>query len=221
MSVIATVEFPAEEFMLGEALVANPGIQVSLERVVPLESTFIPYFWAEDDSVEEIERALRTDADIESFEVVERVDNEALVRVEWTEDLDGFLDAMDATGGTILQGVGSADRWRVQLRFDDHESLTDFYRQCRDRGLTIDLQSVHNPGIPAQQGLGLGITETQRETLLAALERGYFDVPRQVNLTELAAEMGISDTAASQRIRRGITALLNSTLSEPDDESDE
>lgn len=46
-----------------------------------------------------------------------------------------------------------------------------------------------------------------------ALERGYFDVPRQVNLTGLAEEMDVSDTAVSQRIRRGITGLLMATLS--------
>lgn len=221
MSVIATIELPAEEFTLGTVLTENPGIRVTLERVVLLESTFLPYFWTDADSAERIERALRAEADIESFEIVDRVNDEALVRVRWTEDLDGLLDAMAATGATVLEGVGSAERWTFRLRFDDHESLTDFYRQCSDHDLTIDVQSVHNPGVPDEQGLGLGMTETQLETLRVALETGYFDVPRRINLTELAAEMGVSDTAVSQRIRRGITALLTTTLTEPVDRSEE
>ena len=216
MSVIATIESPAEEFTLGKALSTNSGIRVRLERVVPLGSTLIPYFWAEDGSVEAIERALRAEADIESFEIVDRVDGEALVRVEWREDLDGLVDAMVTTDATILQGVGSAERWRFQLRFDDHDSLTQFYRRCRDHDLTFELRSVHDPGTPADQP-GLGLTRTQRDTLEAALANGYFEIPRRITLAELAAELGVSDTAVSQRLRRGLRTLLTATLSESEE----
>lgn len=213
MTVIASIEVAAEDFTLGGALAANPGIEVRLERVIPIGSTFIPYFWAKDDSVEAIEQALAAEADIESFRVVDSVDSESLIRVEWEEDLDGLLDALAATDATILEAIGEAETWRFQLRFPDHESLTAFYRQCVDRGISLDVQSVHNPGIPESVEFGLDITDAQREALLMALERGYFDVPRQVNLTGLAEEMDVSDTAVSQRIRRGITGLLMATLS--------
>ena len=123
-------------------------------------------------------------------------------------------EAMAATDATILQGAGSGETWTFQLRFDDHDSLSEFYRQCREQGLPVDLQSIHNPGIPAGQGLGLGITDTQREALQAALEAGYFDVPRGINLQDLATQFGISDTALSQRMRRGLHNLLSSTLSQ-------
>jgi len=218
MSVIATVAAPAEEVTLGAALADGSGVEITLERVVPLGSTFVPYFWIGNASVDRIERALRAEADVESFEIVDRLEGETLVRIELDGRVDGLLDAMAATDATVLQGVGSADGWRFQLRFDDHDPLTEFYRRCSDEGIALDLRSVHNPGVPAEQGLGLGITDTQRETLRTALEAGYFDVPRGVNLTELAAEMGVSDTAVSQRIRRGITALLEATLSDGDTE---
>jgi hypothetical protein len=221
MTVIATLDVAAADFTFGGALAANPGIEVRLERVIPLGSTFIPYFWATDDTVEDIERALRAEADIESFSVVDSVNGEALVRVEWEEDLDGLLDAMAATDATILEATGSDDTWTFQLRFPDHDSLTAFYRECAEHGISLDLQSVHNPGIPEEIGLGHGITETQHATLQAALEKGYFDVPRRINLTDLAVELGVSDTAASQRIRRGISTLLMRTLSESDDESED
>ena len=221
MTVIATIGVSAEDFTFGEALTANPGIEVTLERVVPLGSTFVPYFWASDDSVEAIERALRAEADIESFKIVDRVEDEVLVRVEWEEDLDGLLDAIVETGATILQGVGSNDTWTFQLRFDDHEGLTAFYRQCVERGIAVDLRNVHNPGLPRDLGIGIDMTDTQYETLQTALERGYFDVPRRINLTDLAAELGVSDTAVSQRIRRGISALLATTLTESREEAGE
>ncbi|MFC7137822.1 helix-turn-helix domain-containing protein [Halobaculum litoreum] len=40
-------------------------------------------------------------------------------------------------------------------------------------------------------------------------------MPRAVTLEELGDRLGISDTAASQRLRRGITALLTESLDRP------
>ena len=218
MSVIATVDIAAEDFRLGKALATNPGISVRLERVVPLGETFVPYFWASDDSVEDIETALEADTDIESFEVVDRVNGEALVRVEWEEDLDSLLDAMVETGAAILEAVGEAGTWSFRLRFPDHDDLTAFYRRCAEHGIAFDLRSVHNPGSPDGTGLELDITDTQRETLLVALEEGYFEVPRRINLTDLATELGVSDTAVSQRLRRGLAPLLAAALRGTEDE---
>lgn len=212
MSVIATIDVAAEDFTLGGALAPNPGMRVRLERVIPVGSTFVPYFWVTEAAVGEVEGALRDETDIESFKVVDTVDDDVLVRVEWG-GLNGFLDAMTETRATLLEAVGEDDTWTIQLRFDDHDDLTAFYRQCVDRDIAIDMQNVHNPGLPSG-GFGLGITETQRETLVTALERGYYEVPRRINLVDLADEIGVSDTAVSQRLRRGIAALLVATLPE-------
>lgn len=219
MSVIATVEVPAREFTLGAAVGSNPGIHVRVERVVPLGDTFLPYIWVSDDSVESIEASLRSEADIDSFRVVDEVNGEALVRVDWTEDVDGLLRGIAHSDGLILRAVGGDDTWRFQLRFPDHADLTDFYRECAERGFNLDLRSVHNPGPPTDVGIGLALSDTQRETLVHALEVGYFDVPRGVNLLGLAEEAGVSDTAMSQRLRRGIRTLLEDTLVEDDDDA--
>jgi predicted DNA binding protein len=219
MTVIATLEVPADAFTLGEALTANPGIHVRLVRVVPIGSRLIPYFWATNSSIDEIEAALQAEDDIESFETVDTVGEEALIRVEWVEHIDGFVDALRTTDATILEGTGEADVWTLRVRFDEHTQLAAFYRQCAAEDIPVDLLEVHNPGLPAETGLGLGLTDVQQETLLAALEKGYFAVPRGINLTELAAELGISDTAASQRLRRGISTLITATLSQSNDES--
>jgi len=85
---------------------------------------------------------------------------------------------------------------------------------------------VKNP-LGSPEGIESNLTETQRDTLLTALQAGYFDVPRRINLQDLAEQFGISDTALSQRLRRGLTELLTSTLPrEPtearsDDQTDE
>ena len=52
----------------------------------------------------------------------------------------------------------------------------------------------------------------QRSALVTALEMGYFDVPRQVELADVAAELDLSPNAVSERIRRGEANLFRSAL---------
>ena len=213
MSAITTIEADADDFILGGALSTNPGIRVRLERAIPIGKNAIPYFWVSDDSGDAIDSVLAAEAEIETYTVVDSVGGEKLVKISWVDREEGLLDMMIAAGATILEAIGRDDRWSIRLRFDDHQDLTAFYRRCVDRGISLDIGEVYNPTTPYDPGLG--ITDVQCETLLCALEMGYFAVPRRTNLTELADELGISDTAVSQRLRRGIAPILKATLQNP------
>lgn len=48
------------------------------------------------------------------------------------------------------------------------------------------------------------------EFVLYAAEAGYFDVPRETPLINLAEAEDISDTEATERIRRGVKELIAS-----------
>jgi predicted DNA binding protein len=56
------------------------------------------------------------------------------------------------------------------------------------------------------------LTDRQREALLLAVERGYFEEPRTVTLDELAADLDITQPAASGLIRRAVKRLVVSSL---------
>jgi len=57
-----------------------------------------------------------------------------------------------------------------------------------------------------------GLTDAQFEALATAWERGFYTVPREVELVDIAADLGISHQALSERLRRGIDALIQDTL---------
>jgi len=50
------------------------------------------------------------------------------------------------------------------------------------------------------------------EALVSAVERGYFEVPRGVTLGDIADDLGISQQAASERVRRGTNTVLRTVL---------
>jgi hypothetical protein len=59
---------------------------------------------------------------------------------------------------------------------------------------------------------GDGLTDRQREALRIAYELGYFDIPRQASLERVAAELGISASSVSERLRRAQTELIEETV---------
>lgn len=54
--------------------------------------------------------------------------------------------------------------------------------------------------------------ETETELLKTAVERGYFKVPRQTALVDLAEEHGISDVEATERLRTETDTVLREHL---------
>lgn len=216
MSVIARIGVPAEDFPLGQTLRASSHIRVQLERVIPLGETAIPYLWVSDDSIDAIEAAIDADPNVDAVDIVDEIDERALVRVDWQADSHGLLDTLAESDVVLLDGVGSGRSWEFDLRFADHEAMAAFYRECMDRDISVTLERVHNPADPEDLGLDFSLTEIQRETLLAAHETGYFEVPREATLVDLSDRLGVSDTAASQRLRRGIATLVAATLRSPE-----
>jgi len=56
------------------------------------------------------------------------------------------------------------------------------------------------------------ITDKQRRALELACEAGYYETPREATLAEVAEELGISPSAASQRLTAAETTLVRSLL---------
>ncbi|MFD1597736.1 helix-turn-helix domain-containing protein [Halobellus rarus] len=52
-----------------------------------------------------------------------------------------------------------------------------------------------------------GIRAEQREVLTAAVNRGYFETPREITLDELATELGLPRSTVSYRLRRATAEL--------------
>lgn len=211
MSVIADIALPAEDFPLGPLLSAHPAVRVRHETLVPTGEGTIPYFWIRNLAVDAVKSALRESAAVQSVEVVDVIGDETLCRVTWTENVEGVVVAIAETEATVLRGTGQEDRWNFQLRFPDYDRLSAFHQDAKRRGIAVDLERILNPTNPVEQSED-PLTDAQREALLLAFEEGYIAVPREITLEGLADRLGISDSAVSQRIRRGLAQVLAPSL---------
>jgi predicted DNA binding protein len=74
-------------------------------------------------------------------------------------------------------------------------------------GLRYDLLAVvHADGEDGR------LTDRQRECLTVAHRLGYYEVPRECTLAELADELGVDKSTASETIRRGTARVLGQFL---------
>ena len=112
-------------------------------------------------------------------------------------------------GGVLLDATVTHAGWNVRMRFPDREALSAYRTHCHDRDIDFTLRSVHD-ATGSTNTYPYGLTAPQYELLAAALEAGYFEVPRGTRMGDLATEFGVSDQAASERLRRALSRLLNS-----------
>lgn len=213
MSVFAQFALPADVVPLGRALEASPDSRIELERIVPVGEAVMPFFWVtgSESDIETFSAAARTEPAIERLTAVDTVGDRTLFRAEWAEDVDGLIAGIETTGATVLEATGSAAEWQFELRFADHSRVRAFQQYCTAHDIEIDLVRIRYLVDPEPAG-SYGLTDTQRETLELAYERGYFREPREVSLEELAAEFDVTDRAVSRRIGRGLERLLAHTI---------
>jgi hypothetical protein len=211
MPVIAEFTIPGKGFPLGQALETIGNVELTLERIVPIEGSHLPYVWVKAEDPEAFERQVATDQYIDEFVRLDSVEDETLYRIEWTETEHGLLNGIRETEAVIMEAIAT-DRWAFRLRFLDHDRLARFHDYCLDNSLAIELGRIFTATQPSATQDMFDLTPAQREALQLAIDRGYFDSPRAVTLSEIAEDLGVSKQAASQRIRRGNEKVLRESL---------
>ena len=114
-------------------------------------------------------------------------------------------------GAVVLNASGDDTQWGLEVRFPDHETLSSFQEYYVDREIAVTIERIYNPTKP-DAGPWYGLTQPQRVALTAAVENGYYALPREISTKELADGFDISDQAMTERLRCGIMALVSNTL---------
>ncbi|ELZ05646.1 bacterio-opsin activator HTH domain-containing protein [Natrialba chahannaoensis JCM 10990] len=117
-----------------------------------------------------------------------------------------------ATADAIIERIEvEPGGWRQTGWFADRDAFTSFaafWQRHTDTGFRLHrLTRNCEPESP-----GNGLTDPQYEALRTAYELGYFDIPRRTSLEAIAAELDISASSVSERLRRAQTQLIQETM---------
>ncbi|SEP25022.1 Predicted DNA binding protein, contains HTH domain [Halorientalis persicus] len=127
---------------------------------------------------------------------------------EHLDDLEG-LEAL-ATADAIIERIEVIPGgWRQTGWFADRDAFSrfsSFWQQ--NAGFQLHRLTQEGESEPP----GDGLTDRQHEALRIAYERGYFDIPRQASLEDVAEELEITPSSVSERLRRAQTQLIEETV---------
>lgn len=172
--------------------------------------------------------------------IVDETDDASDVAINAVGD-ECTVDVQPANGGELIRGQGEVTEdclCRIFQEFgcvpqvrrvedgtmlvttyvDDRtvvREIVDALRDALDGVRLVRLAVVEGPGATEQVTFDLSaLTPKQREGLELAVVRGYFDDDADVSLGDLSAELDISKSALSQRLRTAQAKLVTDVFDE-------
>ncbi|MHC3439784.1 helix-turn-helix domain-containing protein [Natrialbaceae archaeon A-gly3] len=201
-----------------ESLQAVPDMVLQVEDIRSLSDESWKFiYWASGDDFETYEDALADDPTIDSYKCLTELPERRLYRITLSDEgqrqtLQPVAVEEDIVGRSLTK---TAERVEFLGRFPSRDALYTLRDACREQDRKFELLSLYEEK-PTEydggQSSRYGVTDTQRDALLAALKQGYFNVPRQTTMENIADSLDISVSALSSRLRRGQQTLLRNTL---------
>lgn len=169
--------------------------------------------WAAGDDLRGFEEGLTADETVARWESVGGTDTRSLYRIRLTVQASSSFHYHDWTDGraVFVAAERDSDGWTVDGYYPERSVLKQFAAGCEANDVQFELLEVSDSD-RLRNTRQFGLSDVQVETMLTALDRGYYSVPRQVNLEELADPLNVSHQAVSERLRRGVGSLIRNTV---------
>ncbi|MFW5905459.1 MAG: helix-turn-helix domain-containing protein [archaeon] len=164
---------------------------------------------------------IKSHGDIESVDVIERFAADESSRTAATLFLRGTLSQFSPLQTLMYEGYLPIGSTKLQngcecfdLLLENQEDLSDVTDILGEFGpvhlerVSQDFKREITPSTTEWHELLASIPDRQRELLTLALADGYFEIPRQVTLEELAEQMDITKTTASNHLRKAEQQLM-------------
>ncbi|WP_256298331.1 helix-turn-helix domain-containing protein [Haloarchaeobius salinus] len=211
LETVAEVRLSHDEFLLGETIGSHPGLNVELTAQAPTpDGDWVVFLTATGADAPRVDEALHADSTVADPTPLTVTESHCVYRVRVVDGLrvSGILGDL---GFRVLDVSSDDGDWCYRVQGPDRAALTAFFDYCQTVGIGFELERIYRvPGAdnPAPRSL----TDAQAEALRLANEGGYFAVPREMTLRDLADELDISRQAASERLRRAVGSLLAETF---------
>lgn len=207
------VEFRSDGPLLKDTFERTPEMVVSPEEAYLEGETTHYVFWAEGGDFDAFETALDADPTVTDPRTLADMGARGLYRASSTERSETAVSVWRDLDLVLLNAEGSRDGWTFRMGVPDRETLAEFRDLHRDHGQPFEVQRIYQ----ASESLAddtTTLTDPQREALVAAYEAGHFDLPQRASQADVAARVGISPQALSERLQRGIRTLVEESVIE-------
>lgn len=216
---------PPDEAFIAEFTLSSPEIREKASFLPDVELEMVDQyrdrvgqthgiFWVEAPDYAQFEEALTKSQLVSDWECLVERQGQQLYNIAVAAG-GGLARTVDISreNNVVWQRMRVYDgKFSIRAIVPSRDALNEFHAAIRKYGYEFSLQQVTTDiesGLEGEPPL----SGPQREALVLAYERGYYEQPRQVTLKEIGEELGISESAVSGRLCRGISSLLANNLS--------
>lgn len=209
------VEFWLDTPILRRSLEGAPDIQVEWVQsdIQEGRDRIQDLLWASGGDFDAFEAAMEDDPTVTAPNRTIDLGDRRLYQVELVDEgVEVSIYPLVVEEGGVIQDLrGTHEGWYFRVGFPDESGVTRFFDFCNEHDIPFEIERILEERSPGSES-SAGLTDAQRETIMAALDIGYFDVPRGGDLQDIGERLGISDNAASQRLRRGMKRLIEHSI---------
>ena len=204
------VEARTDAPVLEEALAHAPEVTVRYEELYPGEFTFL--FWVEGDDFTAFEKGLAADSTVTDVVQLTETQTRRLYRVTVVEgDSVTTVPVWPELNISLLELTGTDEGWNLRMRIADRDALGRYREACETRNIQFRFEAIYEEREGTTKAT-TRVTDVQRETLTTARELGYYEIPREASLADVANQCDVSSQAVSERLRRGTASLVDAVL---------
>lgn len=149
--------------------------------------------------------ALREHPDVDASTVLHRGADEGVAQIRTTDP--PLLSASDRSDSPLVYPLEVRRGEVVVDVISTYDSISKLGSRLERSDVTFDVVYVQR-----NHEICPVLTERQREVVLAAVEHGYYETPRQCTLTELADRIGVAKSTCSGMLHRAEGALVDNFL---------
>lgn len=208
---LATFRLDPGSVALEQTLDVLSDVEFEAERIATHSPTrTMPCLWASHTDFEAVDEALAQDPSVETIIERQEFSTEKYYHVEWADEVNHRIATYLEKEAALLRARATGDGWRVRIRFVHREQFDTFRDTLQEMDCSFRLLDLEQPKAP-RQSFG-ALTPDQREALVAALELGYYDIPREATIEDVADDLDKSHQAVSELLRRGTRKLFDEML---------
>jgi predicted DNA binding protein len=212
MTTFAVLRFPAEEIALADTIRHLPECRLRVEESAFSRSDASMHVWIDAPEKEQVTELLASDPSVSEYSLVREGDGGWLFALEFEPGIIVPRKIIQQRNGTVEKAVSSDGNWMLHVRFLDRSDLAAAKEDFDRYGIDVTYEAIKGVHDGEEAHLQT-LTDDQRDVLETALEMGYFEVPREATLKEVAEEFDVSHQALSEQLRRAKSALVTEQLS--------
>ncbi|WP_336327348.1 helix-turn-helix domain-containing protein [Halovenus sp. HT40] len=211
-----------EYFDRGETVLWDAGIYLeSIRSMEFVEDGSVVMVYEVDGDAETLQGCLDAAPEkIIDYSITE--DSDPLVAQLWLypdETLEQLLDVHRSFGVSVEFPIDYVSQNPATIEIVEtgpRNELRDRIEQTREVA-DVHINHVHRHR-PGSEQLFRELTDRQQEVLQAAVEQGYYQIPREATHQKIADELGCSKSVVGQHLRRVEAALVSSVVPEGDED---